>query len=80
MSLLRHRVERFPTAVEIVPSEVPVGRRRVVDRPLQVETPDDAGRGEIELPAQRIDDLGIARSVTPSASTRKLTGSATPIA
>ena len=38
-----------------------VGCGRVVDRALEVEAPDDPGGGEIELGAQRNDELGAAR-------------------
>jgi hypothetical protein len=40
---------------------VTVGRRPAADRPLEVEAPDHSGRGEIELSAERIDDLGTSR-------------------
>src|SRR5579863_5520108 len=44
-----HLVQPLPRQINVRASEVPVGRRRLVDRPAQVQRLDDARRAQIEV-------------------------------
>src|SRR3990170_1076099 len=45
----RRLVRALPRRVDVVAAEVPVRRRRPVDRPAQIEVADDRGRPQIEV-------------------------------